>query len=135
MEALTLAAAAAPVAAPASAAWAQLDLGIGVPSIVLLCIFIGAGAAVLRDKVKHKTTLAGAFFTSIIATIAAMVFVVAPGLEKSGLLQSLNVAPTAAQAVAGLFMSYHSQRWAPKFTDMAFRRGVEQTKRRTTDEQ
>lgn len=101
-----VAGAAAQAVAPASATWARLDVGIGLPSIVIVCIFVGACAAVLRDRLTHSGTLFGTFFTALITTIAATHFVVRPILDDP-----------ASQAVAGLFLAYNAQKWAGKFTE------------------
>lgn len=113
---------AAAQAVPASATWARLDVGIGLPSIVIVCIFIGACAAVLRDRVTHSGALFGVFFTALITTIAAMRFVV-------GHL----VPDPASQAVAGMFMAYNAQRWAGKFTEKFLKSGDAQDRRQGND--
>lgn len=115
--------AAAQSAAPASAAWAQLDVGIGLPSIVIICIFVGACAAVLRDRLTHSGTLFGTFFTALITTIACVHFVLRPVIPDA-----------ASQAVAGMFLAYNAQRWAGKFTERLMRGVNSQESRRKADD-
>ncbi len=117
-----VAGAAAQAVAPASATWARLDVGIGLPSIVIVCIFLGACGAVLRDRLTHSGALFGVFFTAMIATITAMRFVV-------GHL----VPDPASQAVAGMFMAYNAQRWAGKFTEKFLKSGDTQGTRQGND--
>lgn len=95
----------AQVVAPASAAWAQLDTGIGLKSVVVGCIFVAAVAAALRDKHEDWRALFGAFFGSLAATLACIYFVVRPVMEDP-----------AAQALFGMLLAYNAQLWAGKFT-------------------
>lgn len=108
--------------APSSAAWARLDVGIGLPSIVIICIFVGACAAVLRDRMTHNGTLFGTFFTALITTIACVHFVLRP-----------VIADPASQAVAGMFLAYNAQRWAGKFTERLMR-GINTPDKRKADD-
>lgn len=111
MEAINLAVATVQSAAPASAAWAQLDVGLGLKSGVILMIFIGSLAAVLRDRQTHSGTLFGVFFTALITTIAAVQVVIRPLVEDP-----------PSQAIIGLFLAYNAQKWAGKATKAALKK-------------
>ncbi len=91
--------------APSSAAWAQLDFGIGLKSGVIVMILAGALAAVVRDRHKSEAALFGTFLTAVITTAAFVHFAVRPLFDD-----------VASQAIAGCFLAYNAQLWAGKAT-------------------
>lgn len=96
-----IAATAAKAAAPASAAWSRIDIGMGIPSGPILCILIGAFLAMaISDKEHSVKMLFGGFVTSAIGTITFMV-----------LVGRLAVTDVPAQCAMGLGMSFFFQYW------------------------
>lgn len=122
MEAINLAVATVQSAAPASAAWAQLDLGVGLKSGVMLFIFFGALGAVARDKQSDWRALFGVFFTALITTITVVQVLVTRVLED-----------TPSQAVVGMFLAYNAQMWAGKATKGLIKKFTDKAGSETND--
>ncbi len=97
-------AAASAKAAPASAAWALLDIGLGLPSGVVLLTLLGACAAVVRDKINHPLALFGTFFGTSITTIMFMY-----------LFGTKLIGDPAGQSLLGAFLAFYFQKWGGSF--------------------
>lgn len=99
-------------AAPATAAWSRIDVGMGIPSGPILCILIGSFLAMaISDKEHSVKMLFGGFVTSAIGTITFMV-----------LVGRLAVTDVPSQCAMGLGMSFFFQYWGVNWAKEFFKK-------------